>query len=56
VLDTETFVWSRLRVSGSPPEHRFDHTMDISGPDIIMFGGWTKTSGNKEKHEPKDGS
>lgn len=30
--------------------------MDISGSDIIMFGGWTKTSGNKEKHEPKDGS
>lgn len=21
-----------------------------------MFGGWTKTSGNKEKHEPKEGS
>jgi len=56
VLDTETFVWSRLRVSGSPPEHRFDHTMDISGSDIIMFGGWTKTSGHKEKHEPKDGN
>mmetsp|Transcript_7639 Transcript_7639/g.8634 ORF Transcript_7639/g.8634 Transcript_7639/m.8634 type:complete len:142 (-) Transcript_7639:31-456(-) len=30
--------------------------MDISGSDIIMFGGWTKTSGHKEKHEPKDGS
>ena len=45
VLDTETFIWSRLRVSGSPPEHRFDHTMDISGSDIILFGGWSKTSG-----------
>ena len=31
LLDTETFIWSRLRVSLSPPEHRFDHTMDISG-------------------------
>lgn len=30
--------------------------MDISGSDIIMFGGWSKTSGHKEKHEPKDGS
>jgi host cell factor len=45
VLDTETFIWSRLRVSGSPPEHRADHTLDISGSDIILFGGWTKTSG-----------
>ena len=55
MLDTETFVWSRLRVSGAPPEHRFDHTMDISGSDIILFGGWSKTSGNREMHEPKDG-
>ena len=55
VLDTETYVWSRLRVSGSPPEHRFGHSMDISGSDIIMFGGWSKTSGAREKHEPRDG-
>jgi hypothetical protein len=45
VLDTETYIWSRLRVSGTPPEHRFGHTMDISGSDIILFGGWSKTSG-----------
>jgi Rab9 effector protein with kelch motifs len=56
VLDTETFIWSRLRVSGSPPEHRFDHTMDISGSDIILFGGWSKTSGARQQHEPTEES
>ena len=25
--------------------------MDVSGSDIIMFGGWTKTSGARFKHE-----
>jgi len=54
VLDTENYVWSRLRVSGTPPEHRFDHTMDVSGSDIVMFGGWTKTSGSRFKHEPTE--
>ena len=49
VLDTENFIWSRLRVSGTPPENRFGHTMNISGSDIVMFGGWTKTSGNRER-------
>ena len=51
VLDTESFIWARLRVSGTPPLHRFGHTMDVSGSDIIMFGGWTKTSGARYKHE-----
>lgn len=40
VLDTETFVWSRLRVSGVPPRHCYGHTMDISGSDILVFGGY----------------
>lgn len=48
VLDTDTFVWSRLRISGLPPIARHGHTLNISGSDIIMFGGWTKNSGNKE--------
>ena len=56
VLDTETFVWSRLRVSGTPPEHRFGHTMDVSGSDIVMFGGYTKTSGARYKHDNNDDS
>ena len=49
ILDTETFVWSRLRVSGTPPLPRYGHTCNISGPDIITFGGWTEKSGNREK-------
>lgn len=51
MLDTDTYIWSRLRVSGAPPEHRFGHTLDVSGSDILMFGGWTKTSGARYKHE-----
>ena len=37
VLDTDTYIWSRLRVSGAPPEHRFGHTLDVSGSDILML-------------------
>ena len=48
VLDTDTFIWSRLRISGLPPIARHGHTLNNSGSDIIMFGGWTKNSGNKE--------
>ena len=50
ILDTETFVWSRLRVSGSPPLPRYGHSCNISGPDILVFGGWTAKSGNREKY------
>ena len=50
VLDTDTFVWSRLRISGLPPEARYGHTLNISGSDIIMFGGWTQNSGNRDRH------
>ena len=39
VLDTETFVWSRLRIFGIPPRHCYGHTMSISGSDILVFGG-----------------
>jgi Rab9 effector protein with kelch motifs len=51
VLDTETFVWSRLRVSGTPPEPRYGHTLDVSESDIIMFGGWSYKSGNRTANE-----
>jgi hypothetical protein len=50
VLDTETLVWSRLRISGSPPDARYGHSLNISVSDILMFGGWTNTSGNKANH------
>ena len=47
ILDTETFVWSRLRVSGTPPNPRYGHSASISGPDIVFFGGWTHESGKR---------
>lgn len=53
VLDTETLIWSRLRISGEPPDARYGHTLNISGSDIIMFGGWTNKSGNRATHEIK---
>jgi hypothetical protein len=46
-LDTDNFIWSRLRVSGTPPAPRYSHSANISGPDIVYFGGWTFTSGDR---------
>jgi N-acetylneuraminic acid mutarotase len=40
VLDTETLVWSRLRVSGTPPRPCYNHSMNVSGSDIIVLGGY----------------
>jgi len=51
ILDTESFIWSRLRVSGTPPLPRYGHSCNISGPDIIIFGGWTDQSGKREKDD-----
>jgi len=48
VLDTESLLWSRLRVSGTPPEPRSGHTLDLSESDIVMFGGWTHKSNMRE--------
>jgi hypothetical protein len=50
VLDTETLVWSRMRIAGTPPEARYGHSLNISVSDILMFGGWTRASGNKANH------
>lgn len=47
ILDTENFIWSRLRVSGTPPLPRYGHTSNISGSDIVIFGGWTFKSGSR---------
>ena len=30
--------------------------MDVSGSDILLFGGWSKTSGARFKHEPTEES
>jgi len=51
ILDTDTFVWSRLRVSGTPPLPRYGHSCNISGPDIIIFGGWNEQSGKRDKED-----
>lgn len=45
ILDTEHFNWSRLRVSGTPPTPRYGHTANVSGADIVVFGGWSLNSG-----------
>jgi hypothetical protein len=50
VLNTETLVWSRLRIAGTPPEARHGHSLNVSVSDILMFGGWTRASGNKANH------
>ena len=55
VLDTENYTWARLRISGAPPESRFGHTMNVSGSDIVMFGGQTQTSGARFRHEGTEG-
>jgi host cell factor len=47
VLDTDSFTWSRLRISGEPPEGRYGHTINISGSEILLFGGWTLNSGSR---------
>lgn len=28
--------------------------MDVSGSDIVMFGGWSRTQGARFKHEPTE--
>ena len=47
MLNTDTFVWSRLRISGNPPDGRYGHTMNISGSEILIFGGWSSNQGSK---------
>jgi len=39
--------WSRLKVDGKPIEPRFGHSMNLSGSDILIFGGWSFESGNR---------
>mmetsp|Transcript_8306 Transcript_8306/g.16388 ORF Transcript_8306/g.16388 Transcript_8306/m.16388 type:complete len:382 (+) Transcript_8306:23-1168(+) len=46
VLDTETFTWSRLRVSGVPPKPSYGHSIDISNSDLVLFGGYGRFSPN----------
>mmetsp|Transcript_62429 Transcript_62429/g.135294 ORF Transcript_62429/g.135294 Transcript_62429/m.135294 type:complete len:173 (+) Transcript_62429:390-908(+) len=47
ILDTKIMEWSRLKVDGKPVEPRFGHSMNLSGSDILIFGGWSLESGNR---------
>jgi len=38
-------------VSGTPPLPRFNHSANISGSDILFFGGWTSNSGAKAENK-----
>jgi Rab9 effector protein with kelch motifs len=38
-----------LRVSGTPPIPRYGHSANISGPDILFFGGWNQKSGARNE-------
>ena len=49
IFETEKYIWSRLRVSGTPPLPRYGHTANISGIDIVVFGGWSQISGLRQK-------
>jgi len=51
LLQTDKMLWVRLAVSGSPPLPRFGHTLNISGSNIVMFGGWSNESNNRENEE-----
>ncbi|CAD8066861.1 unnamed protein product [Paramecium sonneborni] len=50
ILDTEHFAWSRLRVSGTPPAPRYGHSANVSGADIVVFGGWSLNSGARSEN------
>lgn len=44
-------IWIRIGISGRPPIPRFGHSLSISGSNLILFGGWTNTSGIREKKD-----
>ena len=44
-------IWIRIGISGKPPIPRFGHSLSISGSNLVMFGGWTNTSGIRGKKE-----
>lgn len=44
-------IWIRIGISGKPPSPRFGHTLSISSSNLVLFGGWTSTSGIREKKE-----
>lgn len=51
LLDTEKMLWVRFSVSGTPPSPRMGHTLNISGSNLILFGGWSDKSGLREDNK-----
>lgn len=49
LLNTDKYEWARVRVSGAPPLPRFGHSANISGIDLVVFGGWSIKSGLRDK-------
>lgn len=47
LLQTEKMLWVRLTISGQPPSPRFGHTLNISGSNLVVFGGWTHDSNTR---------
>lgn len=47
LLQTDKMEWVRLAVSGTPPNPRFGHTLNISGTSLVIFGGWSRESNSR---------
>lgn len=40
MLDTDTMAWSQLWISGTPPKPCYGHSMNVTGSDLVVFGGY----------------
>ena len=54
LLQTDKMEWARLPISGTPPNPRFGHTLNISGSSLIIFGGWSKESNSRAEQKESD--
>ena len=43
-------AWAQLRTNGQPPLPRFGHTLSFVNDRLIIFGGWSCTSGRRFKY------
>ena len=43
MLDTETMIWARPRVTGTYPKPRFGHSVLVHEDMVLVVGGWTGT-------------
>jgi hypothetical protein len=40
ILNLNNLTWYSLRTHGIPASPRYGHSLSISGPDMIIYGGW----------------